>query len=173
MKPQISNRLVIAAMIVALVPLSFAAGHQDNNQAPNQIASQGVSDRFIGIWKLRADKTSQTGSLSQVITIEDQGKNYKFTYDLSVGNGKENHLWYITEMKGKIVTDSHLNGQPIPGKSRITRIDSSSFKVEGEIQKDVFKVSLDGQTMKVQTTYSVQTRPNVLHDVSLVFDRQK
>ena len=173
MKPQISNPLVIAAMFVALVPLSLAAGHQDNNQASNQIASQGVSDRFVGIWKLRADKTSQTGSLSQVITIEGQGKDYKFTYHLSVGNGTENHLWYVTEMKGEIVTAAHLNGQPVPGKSRITRIDSSSFKEEGEVQTDVYKVSPDGQTMKLQRTYSVQTRPNVLHDVSLVFDRQK
>src|SRR5260370_11757820 len=131
MKPQISNRLVIAAMFVALVPLSLAASHQDNNQASTQIASQGVSDRFIGIWKLRVDKTSQAGSFSQVITIEGQGKDYKFTYDLSVGTGTENHWWYVTDMKGEIVKPMQMNGQPMPGKPpRITRIDSSRFKVE-------------------------------------------
>jgi hypothetical protein len=173
MKPQILNRLVMAAMFVVLVPLSLAAGHQDNNQASNQIAPQGVSDRFIGIWKLRVDKTSQAGSFSQVVTIEGQGKDYKFTYDQSVGTGTENHWWYVTDMKGEIVKPMQMNGQPMPGKPRVTRIDSSSFKVEGEVQKDVYKVSPDGQTMKLQRTYSVQTRPNVLHDVSLVFDRQK
>ena len=173
MKSQISNRLVIAAMFVAMVPFSLAAGHQDNNQASTQIVSRGAPDRFIGIWKLHADKTPHAGTFNQVITIEGQGKNYKFTYDQSVGNGREDHLWYVTEMKGEIVTDTHMNGQPMPGKSRITRIDSGSFKVEGEIQKDVYRVSSDAQTMKLQRTYSVQTRPNVLHDVSLVFDRQK
>jgi hypothetical protein len=67
-----------------------------------------------------------------------------------------------------------MNGQPVPGKSRITRIDSGSFKVEGEIQKDVYNVSTDGQTMKSQRTYFVQAgRPNVLHDTLLRFDRQK
>jgi len=173
MKPQISNRLVIAAMFVATVPLSLAAGHQNNNQASAQTAPQGVADRFLGVWKLRVDKTPHAGTFSEVITIEGQGKDYKFTYDQSFGNGTEYHLWYVTEMKGEIVTDTHMNGQPVPGKSRITRIDSGSFKVEGEAQKDVFKVSADGQTMKLQRAYSVQTRPNVLHDVSLVFDRQK
>jgi len=173
MKPQISNRLVIAAMFVAMVPLSLAAGHQDNNQASTQTSLQGIPDRFIGVWKLRVDKTPHAGTFSEVITIEGQGKNYKFTYDQSFGNGTENHLWYVTEMKGEIVTDTHMNGQLVPGKSRITRIDSGSFKVEGEIQKEVCKVSSDGQIMKLQRTYSVRTRPNVLHDVSLVFDRQK
>jgi hypothetical protein len=174
MKPQISNRLVIAAMFVAMVPFSLAAGHQDNNQASTQIVSQGAPDRFIGIWKLHADKTPHAGTFNQVITIEGQGKNYKFTYDLSVGNGTENHLWYVTEMKGEIVTDAHINGEAVPGKSRITRIDSSSFKVEGEIQKDIYKVSADGQIMKLQRTFLVQVgRPNVAKDVLLLFDREK
>ena len=160
-------------MFVAMIPFPLAAGHQDNNQAAStQTALQGVPDRFIGVWKLRMDKTPHARAFGEVITIEGQGKNYKFTYDQSFENGTENHLWYVTEMKGEIVTDTHMNGQPIPGKFRITRIDSGSFEVDGEIQKDVYKVSSDGQTMKLQRTYSVHTRPNVLHDISLVFDRQ-
>jgi len=161
-------------MFVAMVPFSLAAGHQDNNQASTQIVSRGAPDRFIGIWKLHADKTPHAGTFNQVITIEGQGKNYKFTYDLSVGNGTENHLWYVTEMKGEIVTDAHINGEAVPGKSRITRIDSSSLKVEGEIQKGIYKVSVDGQIMKLQRTFLVQVgRPNVAKDVLLLFDREK
>ena len=76
-------------------------------------------------------------------------------------------------MKGEATRPIQTNGHPMPGKSRVTRIDSGSFKVEGEIQTDVYKVSSDGETMKLQRTYSVQTRPNVLHDANLVFDRQK
>src|SRR5579862_6332393 len=165
MKPQILNRLAIAAVFVALVSVSIAAGHRDNNQASNQIAPQGVSDRFIGIWKLRVDKTSQAVSFSQVLTIEGQEQGYKFTYDQSVGTGTENHWWYVTDMKGETVKPMQMNGQPMPGKPRVTRIDSTSFKVEGEVQRDVYKVSPDGQTMKLQRSYSAQTRPNVLHDV--------
>jgi hypothetical protein len=172
-KPPISNQLVVAAMVTAMVSFPLAAVHQDNSQASNNAAVQGIPDRFIGVWKMRVDKTRLPGSFSEVVTIEGLGKNYKFTYDQSFGNGTENHWWYVTEMEGKIVTDTHMNGQPTPGKSRITRIDSESFKVEGEIQKDVYKVSSDGQTMKLQRTYSMQTRPSVLHDTSFVFDRQK
>ena len=173
MKPPKSNRLVIAAMFIAMVPISLLAGHQDNNQATTRNDSQEAPDRFIGVWKLRADKTPQAATFSEVMTIEGQGKFYKFTYDQSFGNGAEEHLCYVTEMKGEIVTEPCVNGQPKPGKSRVTRIDSGTFKMESEIQKDVYKVSSDGQTMKLQRTYSMQTRPNVLHDVSLVFDRQK
>ncbi|HKM67334.1 MAG TPA: hypothetical protein VJX70_09230 [Candidatus Acidoferrum sp.] len=173
MKKRISSRAVIASVLIAFFP-HFGAAHQDKSQASTQIASQGIPDRFIGVWKLRVDNTPHAGTFGQVITIEGQGKNYKFTYDLSVGNGTEDHLWYITEMKGEIVTAKHMNGQPVSGKSRITRIDSSSFKVEGQVQKDVYKVSSDGQTMKLQRTYFVQAgRPNVLRDALLLFDRQK
>ena len=88
-------------------------------------------------------------------------------------NGKENHLSYVTDMKGETVKSVQKDGQPALGKSRITRIDSSSFKVESEIERGIYKVSTDGQTMKVKTTYSVTTRPNVLKDSELLFDRQK
>jgi len=173
LKMRISNRVVIASVLVALLPHP-GAGHQDKNQASTQVASQGVPDRFIGVWKLRVDKAPHAGTFSQVITIEGQGKDYKFTYDQSAGNGTEYHWWYVTDMKGEIVKPVQINGQPMPGKPRITRIDSSSFKVEGEIQKDVYKVSSDGQTMELQRTYLVQTaRPNMLQDVRLLFDRQK
>jgi hypothetical protein len=175
MKPQISNRLVIAAMFVATVPLSLAAGHQDNNQASTQTVLQGVPDRFIGVWKLRVDRPPHAGTFSEVMTIEGRGKNYKFTYDQSFGNRTEYHLWYVTEMKGEIVTDTHVNGQPKPGKSRITRIDSGSFKVEGEIQKDVYKVSSDGQTMKLRRTFptGMVIGTTRLQDESMLYDRQK
>jgi hypothetical protein len=166
-----SYRVTIAFMLFALLPHPNA-GHQDNNQVSTQIAPQGVSDRFIGVWKLRVDKT-HAGTFSQVITIEGQGKDYKFTYDQSFGNGTEYHWSYVTDMKGEATRPIQTNGHPMPGKSRVTRIDSGSFKVEGEIQTDVYKVSSDGETMKLQRTYSVQTRPNVLHDANLVFDRQK
>ncbi len=65
------------------------------------------------------------------------------------------------------------NGQPTPGKSRFTRIDSSSFKVESEIARDIYKASSDGQTMKVKKTYLEVTSPNILKDGELLFDRQK
>ena len=171
MRKQVSNRAVWVAIAVFLLPHS-GAGHQDKKQASNSIASQETLDRFIGVWKLRVDKTQSAGTFSQVITIEDQGKDYRFTYDLAV-NGKENHLSYVTDMKGETVKSVQKDGQPAPGKSRITRIDSSSFKVESEIGRDIYKVSADGLTMKVKKTYSVTTRPNVLKDGELLFDREK
>jgi hypothetical protein len=173
MKRQISNRLVVAAMIVALLPSFVEAGHPENAQSTAQVAPSGSADRFVGVWKLRVEKASPAGTFSQLITIETQGKEYKFTCDQSVGNGTEDHWWCVTNMKGEIVKPLRTNGQPMPGKPHVTRIDSGSFKVESEIQKDIYKVSSDGQTMKLRRTYSAQTRPNVLHDASLVFDRQK
>jgi hypothetical protein len=173
LKKRISKRLVIAAVLAAILSHP-GAGHQDNNRASTQVTPQGVSDRFIGIWKKRADKTPHAGTFSEVITIEDQGKDYKFTYDLSAENGFEIHFWYATDMKGEIVKAMQMNGQPMPGKSRVTRIDSSRFKVEGAIQRDIYKVSSDGQTMKLQRTYSAQVgSPNMVKDALLLFDRQK
>jgi hypothetical protein len=162
-------------MIVALVPLSHAAGHQENNQASTQTTPQGVPDRFIGVWKLRVDKTPHAETFSEVITIEgQQGKDYKFTYDVAAGSGRENRWSYVTDMKGETVKPVQMNGQPMPSSSRVTRIDSTSFKVEGEIQKDIYKVGADGQTLKLQRTWLVQVgRPNMATDVVMVFDRQK
>jgi hypothetical protein len=62
----------------------------------------------------------------------------------------------------------------MPGKLHVTRIDSSRFKVKGEIQREIYKVSSDGQTMNLQRTYLVQVgSPNMVKDALLLFDRQK
>jgi hypothetical protein len=93
---------VVAIGFILLIP--FVVPKQENPKTEStQIASQGVSDRFIGVWKLRVEKMSNRGTFSQLITIEGQGKDYKFTYDQSAGNGEEYHWWYVTDMKGEIV----------------------------------------------------------------------
>jgi hypothetical protein len=174
MKRQVSNRFVIAAMLVALLPFFVAAGHQDKAESTAQFASPGGTDRFIGVWKLNADKSSNSGTLRESIVIEPQGKEFKLTYDWSAENGTELHWWYVTDMKGGIVNPTQTNGKPMSGKPRITRIDSGSFKVESEVQRDIYRVNADGQTMKLQRTYLVQVgRPNMAKDVLLLFDRQK
>ena len=148
------QRLAVAWVFVALLP-GPNKGQQDKNQASTQIASQGLPDRFIGVWKLRTDKWSHAGTFNELITIESQGGvDYKFTYDLSTEKGKEYHWSYVTHMKGEIVQPTQMNGQPWPSKIRVTRVDSSTYKEEGDIQKDVYKVNSDGQTMKLQRTYA-------------------
>jgi len=173
MKRRTSNWFVNATVLLALLPFP-CAGHQDKTQSANQIASLGVADRFIGVWKLNADKTSRSGTVSELITIESQGKDFKFTYDWSAENGTELHWWYVTDMKGGIVKPTQANGQPMSGKPRITRIDSGSFKIESEVLKDIYKVSADGQTMKLQRKYLIDVAPHILpKEIRLVFDRQK
>ena len=168
------RRLAVAWVFVALLPGPNTGQQQDKSQASTQSTSQQAPAPFVGVWKLRVDKTQTPGTFSQIITIQDQGKDYKFTYDVAAGNGPENHWWYVTDMKGETVKPVQMNGQPMPSSSRVTRIDSNSFKVEGKVQKDIFSVSADGQTMKLQRTWLVQVgRPNMAKDALMMFDRQK
>jgi len=163
------QRLAVAWVFVALLP-SPNTGQQDKNQASTQVGSQGIPDLFIGIWKLHTGKP-----FNELITIESQGVDYKFTYDQSTGKGKEYHWSYITHMKGDTVQPVQMNGQPMASKIRITRIDSSTYRVEGDIQKDVYRVSSDGQTMKLHRTYlaGIVVGTTRLQDETLLFDRQK
>lgn len=178
MKQLISNRLVVTAMLVALLPRFVAAGHQGNAQSTAQIASRGSEDRFIGTWNA---KKLRSGTVRESITIEPHETDFKFTYDWTAENGTELHWWYFTDMEGGVITYMGniglplVKGKPVgkPSITRVTRLDSSSFKVESEIQRDIYKVSIDGQTMKLQRTYPFQVRPYGFHEFSSVFERQK
>jgi hypothetical protein len=162
---------VLAFLLTVLLPCADAS-HQDKNQssAPIPVA---VPDRFVGVWKLREIKPASSEPFHELLTIENQGTKYRFTTDGWLGKGVEFHTWYVTEMKGETVQPMQTNGQATPGTLSVKRKDSSRFKVEGKIQKDVFTVSADGQTMTCERTFSVQTRPNILRDSTLLFDRQK
>jgi hypothetical protein len=131
-----------------------------------------ASDRFVGAWKLNTDKTTHSGIQGETITIELQGNNFKFTYDWMAENGTELHWWYVTDMKGSVVKPIQVNGQPMSGESRITRLASGAFKVESAILKDEYKVSADGKTMKLHRTFLVKTSPQrIPEEVQLVFER--
>jgi hypothetical protein len=156
---------------VALSPYPGATP-QDKTDSRTQLASP--ADRFIGVWKLNVDKSSRTGLVSESITIESQESNVKFTYDRLGENGTELHWWFVTDMKGGTVKPTQVNGRPMSGESRITRLDSYRFKDESAMQQDEYEVSANGQTMIIKRTNFLKHRPpQIPKQMRLVYERQK
>ena len=169
MRPISSKCLVLALLICTLSSKTLS---QDQSPAANPATSAAASDRFLGPWKLNTDKTAHSGIRSETITIELQGMNFKFTYDTLAENGTESHWSCVTDMKGSVVKPAQVNGQPMNGKSRITRIDSGAFKEESAVVKDEYKVSADGKTLKLNRTFLVKTYPQIIPEkVQLLFER--
>jgi hypothetical protein len=134
-----------------------------------------TADHFIGVWKLNEDKSTTKGA-SELITIEAQGRDFKFTYDWSADNGTELHWWFLTDMKGGLTKPVQTNGKPLSkdSESRITRVDSTKFIDDAKLLRDEYTVAADGLTMTIQRTYKFDPTPHKLPaKIVLAFDRQK
>jgi hypothetical protein len=172
-KRRTSERIVIGLSCVAFFAYRGAA-HQDKTPPPTQVGSPIAVDRFIGVWKLNLDKSSRTGTASELITIESQESNVKFTYDWLAENTTELHWWFVTDMKGGSVKHTQVNGRPMSSESRITRLDSYRFTDESSMKRDQYQVSADGKTMTIQRTNLFNPAPHKIpKEMRLVFERQE
>jgi hypothetical protein len=166
--PAMVNHFILRATLGLLFLAVFAypsAAHQDKTASPTQVASPIAVDRFIGIWKLNLDKSSRTGTVSELITIESQESNVKFTYDWLAENTTELH-WSVEH--------TQVNGRPMSSESRIARLDSYRFTDESSMKRDQYQVSADGQTMTIQRTNLFNPAPHKIpKEMRLVFERQK
>lgn len=146
---------------LALFPLLYASQERPSD-AP--IPKQREGDRFIGEWKLNADKSSRVGIESESIKIESTGSDYRFEYDQGGENGTVLHWWFVTDMKGGCVKHTQKNGQPMSSQSCVERIDATRFFDKTLFGKDEYEVSRDGRRMTLHRT--------LLHaKMTLVFDR--
>jgi hypothetical protein len=133
-------------------------------------------DHFIGVWKRDRQKSLENGrqpvfhySFSpyyELITIERQGSNFRFTYTSSDGKGGKHQRQFITEMKGTDVwptIDGKTTKQTPYMEVRVSRKDSDSF-VEGDsVFLNEYTVLPDGRTMTLHhTPYVDNERDRVL-----------
>ena len=179
------GRLISATLMG--IPLFLAACSSHKAAAPPVPAAPGLTsqagDRFIGTWKIDLAKTTAPGIAAETIIIEPQGASYKFIEDCVGENESRLHFWMVTDMQGGEVTLTQMNGQPMSGRWRFTRLSATAFVIEsaGVIPgKQEFEVSPNGQTLTVRDTLGngsttvIRTRPangkNVIEDI-LVFNR--
>jgi hypothetical protein len=165
-------RCFILAFLLGALSVSSVARRQEQTSLPAPPARPAETDRFVGAWKLNTEKTTHSGIQSEMITIESQGNDFKLTFDWLAENGTELHWWYVTDMKGGSVKATQVNGRPMSGEVRFTRLNSSAFREESVVLRDEYKVSGDGQTLRIHRTFLMNTAPHKLpKDVLLVFDR--
>jgi hypothetical protein len=149
-------------------------GAAQENPVPSPVSPASppvVADHFVGVWKLNTDKSSHSGMVSESVVIETQGSDFKFLYDWLAENGTDLHWWFVTDMKGGCVKETQVNGKPMASQSCITRMDSKAFVNDTKILKDEYKVSADGETLVVRTTFKLSPNGKKLHEQKLVFDR--
>ena len=165
--------LIVGLTLLTLNPPPTVS-HQDKTRSAARLFYP-TADHFIGVWKLNEGKSTTKG-ISELITIEAQGSDLKFSYDWSADNGTELHLWFLTDMKGGLTKPVQTNGKPLSKESgsRITRVDSNKFIDDAKLLRDEYTVAADGLTMTIQRTYKFDPAPHKLPAITvLVFDRQK
>ena len=135
-------------------------------------AATPTPNRFIGVWKFNAEKSS-AGIKTKVVTIELEGRDYKITSDTESERGYKYYYVAITNMKGEVVktldrdgkpklTGYDKNGQSMFEECRVTLESSNSFLIDwlGSFWKqEKYELSSDGQTM---TVYDVPGKSNIV-----------
>jgi hypothetical protein len=133
---------------------------------------------FIGVWKRDRQKSLENGRQPvfhyffspdyELITIERQGSNFKFTYTSSDDKGGKHERQFITDMKGTAVWATTIDGKPAKPtpfleNARVTRKDSDSFVEAGSVFLNEYTVLSDGRTMTLHhTPYVDNERDRVL-----------
>jgi hypothetical protein len=134
-----------------------------NGQSSASPAPPPAPNRFMGVWKFNAEKSS-AGTKTMVVTIEREGKDYKITSDTESERGYKYYYSASTSMKGEIVktldsdgkpklTGYDKNGQSMFQEWRVTVESSDSFLIDwlGSFWKqERYEVSADGQTMTIK-----------------------
>ena len=169
-------------LLVALALLSLGSCHEKNSTLPRSSPTPEMVDHFIGVWKRDRQKSLEGGRQPffhyffspnyELITIERQGSNLRFTYTLSDDNGGKYERQFITDMKGPIVWATMIDGKPTKPTlymedMRVTRRDSDSFVEAGSVFVNEYTVLSDGRTMTLHHTPYVDNE----RDRVLFFDR--
>lgn len=152
-------RLLVVGL--AVFPLFYAPQERPSD---TPMPRPHTDDRFLGEWKLNAEKSSRVGIESETIKIEIDGSEYRFEYDQGGENGTVLHWWFVTDMKGGCVKHTQKNGQPMSSQSCVERLDGNRFFDKTLFGKDEYEVNRDGRRMTLHRT--------LLHaKMTLVFDR--
>jgi len=172
-KQQLPIAIVVVGLLVSVPGSSVTFAQEESKPTTRQF--DPASDHFVGVWKLNEDKSTTKG-VRELITIEPQGGETKFTYDWAADNGTELQWWFVTDMKGGPVKPEQTNGKPMSKdfQPRVTRIDSNRFVDDGKLFRDEYTVSADGKTLTILRTYKIDPSPHKLPAKTvLVFERQK
>lgn len=158
---RVESNLKLLFVGLALFPLLYASQERPSD---TPIPKPHTDDRFLGEWKLNAEKSSRVGIESETVKIETTGSEYRFEYDRGFENGTVLHWCFVTDMKGGCVKQTQKNGQPMSSQSCVKRLDANRFVDISIFGKYEYEVSRDGQRMTLHRT--------LLHSkATLVFDR--
>jgi len=147
-------------LLVVLVLLSLGSCQQKNSTLPRSLPTSESVDHFIGVWKRDKQKSLENGQQPvfhyffspnyELITIERQGSNFRFTYTSSDDKGGKHERQFITDMKGTDVWTT-IDGKPTKPMPfmdvRVTRKDADSFVEADSVFLNEYTVLSDGRTM--------------------------
>jgi hypothetical protein len=158
----LESRKIALVLLLGTLTVFSGACHRRGPLSSGAPASPPASNPFVGTWVLNREKGPPSGIERESITIEPQGSDLKLTYDRLGENGTELQWWFVTDMKGGNVKPMQVNGLPMGGESRFTLLDPHTFVEDSMIRSDGralmsarYKVSADGQTMMVHTTFGM------------------
>lgn len=169
-------------LLVALALLSLGSCQEKNSTLPRSSPVSESVDHFIGVWKRDRQKSLENGRQPvfhyffspnyELIAIERQGSNFRFTYTSSDDKGGKHERRFMTDMKGPVVWATMTDGKPTKPAlymedMRVTRKDSDSFVEAGSVFLNEYTVLSDGRTMTLHHTPYVDNE----RDRVLVFQR--
>ncbi len=148
-------RLLTVGFLLAGVLLFgslFPVGHaQQSTMAPE--GTQAAPDPIIGSWKLNIDKSTNSTSESELITITREVNQFQIVFQAMQANGYNPHYRLVTDMKGMTPKLVQADGKPMNDEWRVVRKQPNAFVVEsvgpfGSWKKE-YAVSTDGRTLTV------------------------
>ena len=149
------NSQAASMLVVAALVLSSAVFAQQRPASPSKAALAKVSDPFIGVWKLSADKSKyESGGAprSFVRTYEDRGGGTIFmTTDVTIPQGST-RAYLVYRRDGKPYPEAALGAESIrmvTVTSVDSRTESMSVLVDGKTPgtPSTISISPDGLTM--------------------------
>lgn len=120
-----------------------------------------AADPFLGTWKM--EPNDKAGVKAQVVTVTATDVGHKWSYDITLSNGKPFQVVILTNLKTGEVTLQSKDGKTF-GTGHFKKTGDMAWEVEMQGHKSSGSISADGKKMTVN-----QTSPTT---ATVVFDKQ-
>ena len=146
--------------LLAILALFALSSCQRQNAAvadPSSLAKS--ANRFVGVWKLNRVESISMRKYDEMLTIEPEGSNFKFTFDNSeTGKGNVPHWWFVTDLIGSRSEIHPTPNSPVPAERDgiiVTRKTPDTLLLQGSICQTEYKISADAQSMTAHVECNV------------------
>jgi len=142
-----------------LALFSACSCQRQNAAVPDSSPLAKSANRFVGVWKLTKVESLSRHKYDEILTIEPQGSNFKFTFDNSeTGKGNVPHWWFVTDLNGSRSEIHPTPNSPVPGEPDgiiMHHWAPDTLLLQNWLCHTEYKISADAQSMTAHVECNV------------------